>query len=42
MSHLNLVLAIEEHYGVKFATEDIPQLTDLPSIQRILDSKGRS
>lgn len=41
VGHLNLVLAVEEHFHVRFTTEEISQMTDLASIQSLLDGRTR-
>lgn len=39
VGHLNLVLAIEEHFHVRFTTEEIARMTDLAAIRSLLDGK---
>lgn len=39
LAHLNLVLALEERFGVKFTLEEIIELQDVPAIHRILAAK---
>lgn len=40
LGHLRLVLKVEEKFGVKFLTEEIPQLTNLDRLQKALSQKG--
>ncbi len=40
VGHLNLVLNIEEHFQVRFTTEEIAAMTDLAAIQNLLDNKN--
>ncbi len=40
LSHLNIVLAVEEAFGVRIATSTIPGLTDLRKLQDALDELG--
>jgi acyl carrier protein len=38
--HLQLILAIEGEYGVQFDPQQIPELTTVARIQKILEEKG--
>jgi acyl carrier protein len=38
--HLQLILAIEGEYGVQFDPQQIPELTSVAQIQKILQEKG--
>ena len=38
--HLQLILAIEGEYGVQFDPQQIPELTTVSRIQKILEDKG--
>jgi acyl carrier protein len=38
--HLQLILAIEGEYGVQFDPQQIPELTTVAQIQKILQEKG--
>jgi len=42
LNHLNLVLAIEEEFGVQFEPEDIEQLLSVGHIVTLLDNKLRA
>ncbi|MGA3241623.1 MAG: acyl carrier protein [Bryobacteraceae bacterium] len=42
VGHLNLILAIEDAYGVQFSTAQIPELTSVAAIQRALDKLNSS
>ena len=39
VQNLNLVLALEEEYGVQFAPEDLDQVKTLGSFARIVDAR---
>jgi acyl carrier protein len=38
--HLQLMLSIEGEYGVQFDPQQIPELTSLSQIQKLLEEKG--
>jgi acyl carrier protein len=38
--HLTLVVALEEHFGVFFTTEEILDMTSSQAIVRVLDERG--
>ena len=38
--HLQLILALEEEYGVQFDPQQIPELTTVAKIQATLEQKG--
>jgi acyl carrier protein len=40
MGHLNLVLALEQSFGVQFSPEEIAGMTSVSLIIRTLDAKG--
>jgi len=40
LGHLNLVLRLEDAFGIRFTTEEIPQLTSVEQIQKSLVEKG--
>jgi len=40
VTHLNLVLALEEAFGTSFTPEETLELTSLGGIRRLLESKG--
>jgi len=39
LAHLNLVMAVEKQYGVKFTLDEIVELRDLPAIRRLVQKK---
>jgi acyl carrier protein len=39
LAHLNLVMAIEKHFGVKFTLDEIVELRDLPTIRGLIQKK---
>ncbi len=39
MSHINLVLALEEHFGVVFTDDDVTDMLSVGLIRRILDER---
>jgi acyl carrier protein len=39
VQNLNLVLALEEEYGVQFAPEDMDEAKDLASLARIVSAR---
>ena len=42
LSHMQLILTIEEQFGVKLAEEDFLIMTSFNEIKRILENKGIS
>jgi len=40
--HLQLILAVEGEYGLQFDPQQIPNLTNVASIQNALEAKGVS
>jgi acyl carrier protein len=40
LKHLDIVLALEEKTGVKFQTDEIPQLTSLARLEAALTAHG--
>jgi len=40
LSHMNIVMAIEETYNVSFSTEEITALKSLADARRLLSLKG--
>jgi acyl carrier protein len=38
--HLQLILSIEGEYGVQFDPQQIPELTTVSQIQKLLEEKG--
>ena len=39
LSHVNVVLAVEKHFDVRFTNRDIFSLKDVGDLQRLVDSK---
>jgi acyl carrier protein len=39
VAHLNLILEIEEIFGARFSTEDIPSLTSVGRLQQALEAQ---
>ena len=39
IGHLQLLAALEEAYGISLATEDVAEMTDYPTVRRILSEK---
>jgi acyl carrier protein len=42
LQHLNLVLALEQEFGLQFAPEEIEKLTSVETIVGLLDPKVRA
>ncbi len=40
LSHLQFILKVEQKFGVKFLTREIPEFTSLDRLQKSLDKKG--
>ena len=41
LNHVNVILAIEEHFGVHFRSREVLSLRNIGDLQRLLDSKLR-
>lgn len=41
LGHLRIVVAIEDAFGVKFATAEIPHLTSLDKLATALEANGK-
>lgn len=41
-NHINLVIAIEEHFGVRFTTEEIAGLRNVGDMKHLLDRKTQT
>jgi acyl carrier protein len=41
LQHLNLVVALEQEFGVQLEPEEIEQMKDIGSVTRLLDEKLR-
>jgi len=39
LGHMNLIMALEKHFGVAFTLDEIIELTDLATIQRVISEK---
>ena len=39
LSHINVLLAVEKHFGVRFRNADVLRLTNVGDLQRLVDSK---
>ena len=39
LSHINVVLAVEKHFGVRFKSVEVLRLKSVGDLQRLLDSK---
>ena len=39
LSHVNVVLAVEKHFGVRFRNVEVLRLTNVGDLQRLLNSK---
>jgi acyl carrier protein len=43
LNHINVVLAIERHYGIRFRTKDLFKLKNIGELQELLEkTKGKS
>jgi acyl carrier protein len=40
LTHLNMTVALEEHFGVSLSTDDIMQMQDVAAIRRVLRAHG--
>lgn len=39
LSHVNVVLAVEKHFGVRFRNVEVLRLTNVGDLQRLVNSK---
>jgi len=39
LSHVNVVLAVEQHYGVRFKSVEVIRMKNVGDLQRLVDSK---
>jgi len=39
LSHINVVLAVEKHFGVRFKSAEVLRLKNVGDLRRLLDSK---
>ena len=42
LSHVNVILAVERHFGVHFKAREVLSLKNIGDLQRLLDSKLHS
>jgi len=42
LSHVNVILAVEQHFGVQFKTREMLSLKNLGDLQRLVDSKQKN
>ena len=42
LSHVNVILAIEKHYGVRFKTREVLSLKNVGELQKLVDAKVES
>jgi acyl carrier protein len=40
LSHINVVSAVERHFGVRFKNVEVIKLTNVGDLQRLVDSKS--
>ena len=40
LSHISLLLSIEEHYGIRFSLEEMEELNNMRNIALALESRG--
>jgi acyl carrier protein len=40
LNHVNVIAAVEEHFGVRFKTADVLRLTNLGDLQRLVSAKA--
>ncbi len=40
LAHMNLVLALEEAFGVEFTDEQIPTMTSFPEVLKAVEARG--
>ena len=41
LSHVNVILAVEQHFGVQFKTREMLSLKNLGDLQRLVDSRQK-
>jgi acyl carrier protein len=39
LNHVNVILAVEEHFGVRFKMAEVLKLNSIGDLQRLVDSK---
>lgn len=40
VAHLNIVMSIEQAYGLQFTPEEFMQMTSIPAMERLLQARG--
>ncbi len=40
LSHIGLIFAVEDAFGVRFETEEIPQMKSLPILRAAIEQRG--
>jgi len=40
LNHINVVLAVEKHFGIRFKGAEVLRLKSVGDLQRLIDSKG--
>jgi acyl carrier protein len=40
LRHMEIIVALEEAFGIELAAEDLMEMTSLPEIMRVLAAKG--
>jgi acyl carrier protein len=40
LSHVRVIIAIEENYGIRFKTLEVIRLKNVGELQRLIDAKG--
>jgi acyl carrier protein len=39
LSHINVILAVEKHYGIRFKNIEVLRLKNIGDLQKLIDSK---
>lgn len=39
LSHINLILSVENHFGIRFSQREVTRLKDVGELIRLIDSK---
>jgi len=42
LSHVNVILAVEEHFGVRFTSREVLTLKKVGDLQRLVDAKRQA
>jgi acyl carrier protein len=40
LNHVNVILAVEKHFGVRFKTAEVLKLKNIGELQRLIDAKS--